>query len=800
MVINSLTGHLGEVTSVAFSPDGSLLASGSVDGSIKIWQVSTGTCLQTRSGLGCAVDSLAFSPTGPTLASGLDSGAITLWNVNLTNGTLTSLMTLSGHLDMVNALAFSPDGTTLASGSGDTTIMLWQVSTGTNMDTLTGHSSGVQSVAFSPDGQTLASGSADSTIKLWEMSDDSCEQTVSVGWTPVWAVNFSPDGKTLVGGSDDGLALWDVAPPLSAIAVSPTGNTPLVVNTPVTFTAVATGGYNLEYQFWIYNPAANPKWSQLQAYSNSATCVWTPATAGNYMLAATAWDENTGATVSQNIGYDVINAPLTAVTFTTNPVLEQLVNTPVTISATATGGANVQYQFWSYNPAATPAWSPLQAFSGQATCVWTPQTAGSYLLSVTAQDGLTGAEVSQLAWYTISSTPPLSAVTLTASPASPQPINKPITLSAVATGGSNVQYQFWVYEAAATPAWQELQDYSASATCTWKPATPGNYLLSVTARDAGGLAMTNTCWYAVTGANGPLTGVTFTASPASPQPINTQISINANATGGTNVQYQFWLYNPAATPAWSQLQAYSNQASCSWSSATPGDYLISVSARDGIIGNEVSQMAWYNVTDPSLIPLEIGTLPASPQPINTSITLSALATGNVIVKYQFWVYNPAGSPAWSQLQTANTTYPPNSPPGVCVWTPTAPGSYMLSITAIDQVTGNLASQNLWYTITNPGISAVSFTTTPASPQRVNTPITIHASATGGTNVQYQFWVYNAVQTQTWSELQAYSASASCLWTPSMPSNYLLSVSARDGITGAEVSQTSWYSITAMPPP
>ena len=129
----------------------------------------------------------------------------------------------------------------------------------------------------------------------------------------------------------------------------------------------------------------------------------------------------------------------------------------------------MQYQFWVYNANATPAWSQLQTYSTSGHLRWTPATAGNYLLSVTAQDGVTGTAVNTLLWYTIGS--PLTAVTVTASPASPQAPDTPITFTAAATGGTNVQYQFWIYNANATPAWSQLQAYSPSASlsCGHRP-------------------------------------------------------------------------------------------------------------------------------------------------------------------------------------------------------------------------------------------------------------------------------------------------------------------------------------------
>ncbi|MXV75564.1 T9SS type A sorting domain-containing protein, partial [Candidatus Poribacteria bacterium] len=107
----------------------------------------------------------AFSPDGTILASGSRDNTIHLWNAN----TGTHIRTLSGHTNWVMSVAFSPDGTILASGSRDNTIRLWGVDIGVHQATLTGHTESVSSVAFSPDGTTLASGSWDGTVLLWRV-------------------------------------------------------------------------------------------------------------------------------------------------------------------------------------------------------------------------------------------------------------------------------------------------------------------------------------------------------------------------------------------------------------------------------------------------------------------------------------------------------------------------------------------------------------------------------------------------------------------------------------------------------
>jgi WD40 repeat protein/tetratricopeptide (TPR) repeat protein len=216
-LLRTLEGHTDWVRSVAFSPDGQILASGADDRTVRLWRVSDGALLRVLKGHSNEVWSAAFSPDGAMLASAscgelVDGwncvkGEIYLWRVS--DGSL--LRTLEGHAGWVRRVAFSPDGATLASGSDDNTVRLWRADDGVLLHTLREHASDVYSVAFSPDSAKLASASSDSTVRLWRVSDQALLRTLEEHTDQVWSVAFSPDGANLLSASWDGsVRLWQV--------------------------------------------------------------------------------------------------------------------------------------------------------------------------------------------------------------------------------------------------------------------------------------------------------------------------------------------------------------------------------------------------------------------------------------------------------------------------------------------------------------------------------------------------------------------------------------------------------------
>ncbi|NER36835.1 MAG: protein kinase [Oscillatoria sp. SIO1A7] len=200
-----LTGHGSIVASLAISTDGALLASGSRDMTVKLWNLKTGELLQTLTGHTERVIAVAFSGDRAMLASGSQDKTILIWKLD--SGELKYRLT--GHTGAVYALAISPDGKRLASCSWDRTIKIWDLQTGELLQDLSGHFLAATSAAISPDGKILATGSHDTTIKLWNLDSPKELATLTGHSKSVTAVRFSPDGTAIASASADGtVKLW----------------------------------------------------------------------------------------------------------------------------------------------------------------------------------------------------------------------------------------------------------------------------------------------------------------------------------------------------------------------------------------------------------------------------------------------------------------------------------------------------------------------------------------------------------------------------------------------------------------
>lgn len=201
------------VNSIIFSVDGTMLVSRNTLHKVRLWDVETGRFLGSFRGDGTEFASNAISPNGRMLATGTRDSKVCIWEIRKDELYLIGdcLMTLSKHTDEVRTVAFSPDGKSLASGSNDKTIMIWDVHSSSLQNTLTGHEDSVSTVTYSSDGNTLASGSTDGTIRLWDMGTGELQRTPISDAGVVTHKAFSPDGRFLahVAENEKVVHLWD---------------------------------------------------------------------------------------------------------------------------------------------------------------------------------------------------------------------------------------------------------------------------------------------------------------------------------------------------------------------------------------------------------------------------------------------------------------------------------------------------------------------------------------------------------------------------------------------------------------
>jgi WD40 repeat protein len=195
-----LQGHSSLVRGVALSWDGRLLASGGLDGTVRLWDTTNSIGLASLTGQSGGVWSVALSWDGRVLVSGEGSGAVKIWDV--ASGERRA--TLQGHRTFVFGVALSGDGRLLASGGLDRIVKVWEVASGQCLATLHGHKGQVLSVALSGDGRLLASGSEDGAVKLWNVPRGECVATFGGHSSMVYGVALSGDGRLLASGGLDG--------------------------------------------------------------------------------------------------------------------------------------------------------------------------------------------------------------------------------------------------------------------------------------------------------------------------------------------------------------------------------------------------------------------------------------------------------------------------------------------------------------------------------------------------------------------------------------------------------------------
>jgi WD40 repeat protein len=239
--VRTLTGHSKPVVSVAIAPKGRTIVSGSIDGTIKIWDLASGRLKKTLTN-GGPIIAVAIGPKGRTIVSSSDDSNLKVWDAASGNLKATLLGNSSSmfYPDTAISIAISPDGKTAVSGSLDGSVKIRDLETSSFKASLTGHGEKVRSVAISADGQTIVSASWDNTIKVWDLATGRLKITLDrfSSRFSYLSVAISPDGETVVGGSsNDTVKVWDAttgrlkatlkghSDQVKSVAVSPDGQT-----------------------------------------------------------------------------------------------------------------------------------------------------------------------------------------------------------------------------------------------------------------------------------------------------------------------------------------------------------------------------------------------------------------------------------------------------------------------------------------------------------------------------------------------------------------------------------------------
>jgi hypothetical protein len=574
----------------------------------------------------------------------------------------------------------------------------------------------------------------------------------------------------------------DTTPPTVSITSPTSAANHATTATTLTLSGTAGDANGVTQVTWVNSRGGSGSASGTATWSVSAITLQS----GSNVLTVTARD------AAGNTASDVLT-----VTVNAPPTLASVANQSSVAGLSTTlqlVGSDPDGDTLSYSANGLPPGLAVAVSTGRIS--GTPSTAGSYTVTVTVSDGARTATRGFVWTVAPETAAPLTITSLTSSVASPQASGSTVTFTAAASGGrAPYQFKWWVYDGT---TWTPLQNWSTSATFTWRPTSPGSYLVAVWGRNNGVTADASQAMaqvaYTITNAPAPqaLAITSLTSSVASPQTSGTTVTFTAAATGGqAPYQFKWWVHDGAA---WTVAQNWSASATLTWRPTTAGSYLVAVWGRNSGVEADASQamaQVAYTITTAPAPPapqaLAISSLTsnvASPQTSGTTVTFTAAATGGQ-APYQFkwWVHDGA---AWTVAQNWSAS-------ATLAWRPTTAGTYLVAVWGRNsgvEVDASQAMAQVTYTITTGApiqpLAITSFTSSVASPQAAGTTVTFSATATGGEAPhQFKWWVYDG---STWTPLQNWSTSATFTWRPTSPGSYIVAVWVRNNGVRADASQ------------
>jgi hypothetical protein len=463
--------------------------------------------------------------------------------------------------------------------------------------------------------------------------------------------------------------------PAVVSALTRTSGTP-TATVPVSWSASATGGGQLEYRYWVYNVALQA-WTS-NGYSAKSTFTFTPASAGSYIVQV--WARNAGSSeawedfASSGV-FGVAPAPLSVTGLVPNQQSPFASGVPVTWTATVAGGVGpFEYRYSLWNGTA---WTVARDYSGSAAWTWTPAATGTYAVRVwvrTVGSPLAFDAARDSGPFTVAAAVP---ATPTLVPSVPFPVTAgtSVTWTAATTGGRQpTQYRYWVYQQS-TGAWRLGRDWGAQPAWSWRPSQADTYIVQVWVRAAGSVAAFD-AWRSsgvLTVQPGPVTA--YAIVPDRPRPFapGTAVQWTIAASGGaTPLEYRFLGYDGAS---WSVIREYGPGDTASWTLGA-GTRLLQGWVRP--VGSSAAYEAWTSTglidVAPAPVSLRVQSNQTFPIPANTPITWTALgAGGSAPLEYRFLRYD--GS-TWTVVRDW-------SPVATWSWTPNVAdaGAYALQVWA-----------------------------------------------------------------------------------------------------------------------
>ncbi len=596
---------------------------------------------------------------------------------------------------------------------------------------------------------------------------------------------------------------YEIKPALAVVNPNPSpAASTRVPGQVVTFTADTkvvgvAGGANVEYKF---TDTVSGVTTVLRDFSADNIYQWTapalssatPVTHALKVIARDLNGANPNTTVDSATSTFVINPALSAVSVAaTQPSDTEKVGTIINLTATATGGADVEYKFMIDGV-------DLTGYQAAATTTWTPTVAGTHDVAVIARDKNGIVATTEVASPNVSYVvkDQLTDVTLSA-PANTLLLSKSLLLTATATGGKSLTYKY--YENAV------LLATTASNTYTWTPAASGAKALTVTATDIDLTAVTSDS--VNVDVTGPLTGVALAVTvdgvASTTSVVGKTITLTATATGGNSVVYKF-LCGSAGTTV---LQDFSSNNVCIFTPQFVNTHKITVVAKDikGVVPTATftsAPVVSYPVVA-TLSKVTVSAVPAAGCQVGDTVTLTATPTGGVTANLEYRFMD--GS---TQLTTVggSTTDVDGNPVyqslATYTWTPSTAGTHNIYVIARDKGGVNpltqVASNFLPYSVTS-AISSVSLAIAPTTSVLFGNPVVLTATVKGGTSaasLQYEFFKTTNPGAVTTAVTPAIVGTNNYTWTPVVGEvgTYYLTVKVTDTVTLATLTSNA----TAIP--